>query len=85
MTGGAMLLAIKRNGKWERTDRLDRLCWRLGPTFISLNRRLDYFRDRWFPRAEALALSLGLSREFAEAFGRVAAAAKGKAARRAKR
>ena len=53
-----MLLAIKRNGKWERTDRLDRLCWRLGPTFISLNRRLDYFRDRWFPRAEATDIAL---------------------------
>ena len=58
MTGGAMLLAIKRNGKWERTNRLDRLCWRLGPTFISLNRRLDYFRDRWFPRAEATDIAL---------------------------
>ena len=53
-----MLLAIKRNGKWERTDRLDRLCWRLGPTFISLNRRLDYCRDRWFPRAEAPDIAL---------------------------
>lgn len=53
-----MLLAIMRNGKWERTDRLDRLCWRLGTTFISLNRRLDYFRDRWFPRAEATDIAL---------------------------
>lgn len=48
-----MMTAIKRNGKWERTDWLDRLCWRLGPAFIRLNRRLDFFRDRWFPRAEA--------------------------------
>ena len=53
-----MLLAIARNGKWERTDQLDRLCWRLGPPFISLNRRLDYFRDRWFPRAEATDIAL---------------------------
>jgi len=57
-----MMTAIKRNGKWERTDWLDRLCWRLGPAFIRLNRRLDFFRDRWFPRAEAPDVALKAKR-----------------------
>ena len=50
-----MIEAFMRNGKWERTDRLDRLCWRLGPTFFSLNRRLDYF-------LHLLSLALSFSR-----------------------